>query len=191
MSSVGTTSLASLPTSNDNADPVQLVARDVANELKMAAPTYSADVDAPKQRHGGMLPDQNKMVRAIEGPASKGLTSFPDKHLHIPPAMRQTDNQPRQETIPTPPLHRDYIGDEPERRPERMEVRDTNDAFKLPILAACLFFLFNTPIVRRAARSVMPIAPSSQGSYNLQAQLMMGLLFGVAVYGVSEVITWT
>ena len=156
----------------------------------MSAPTYSPEVPSAQQPPSAMLPDQNQLVKAIQGPAAEGLTSFPDKHLQIPPSARQTDHQPRQEHIPVPHQHRDYIVEEPPPKLESSPQLDPTDPYKIPILAACLYLLFNAPVARRALRSLIPIPASANGSYTFQAQIVTALLFGGAVYASTEAITW-
>lgn len=57
------------------------------------------------------------------------------------------------------------------------------EEFKLPILATCLFFLFQTPIIRKTIYEKIPFLFSSDGNPKLHYFVAISLVFGSAFYG--------
>jgi hypothetical protein len=183
-----TTSLDALPTSSGEGDPVQLVARDVANELRASVPAYNPSVGQSQtgnRQSPHQLINQADLVRSLNGPSASGSTSFPESHVIASPVQHQTAQIRQQEYYPRHEERGDYIGtstDAPQiPQPDKND--HLYDTFKIPILVAAAFFIYQTPPVRRLVRTLLPTAVSTTGGYSMQSQLLSSVVFGGSVYG--------
>ena len=188
MSSSGTTSIASLPTGDASPDPIQLVAQDIQNETAKAPPVSSAQVQASPA--AGLM-NQNDIVKSLNKPGINAMTRFPEQDVVMSTSARQTDGENRQEYIPTAQTE-DYIADHeiaPPIQPQNSTSAETDlDGFKVPLLVAACFFLFQTPAVQRAIHYLLPEGRSVTGGLTIQNQLLVSALFGLTIYGGIELI---
>ena len=188
MSSSGTTSIASLPTGDTSQDPIQLVAQDIQNETAKAPPVYSPQVQ-PSPAAG--LMNQNDIVKSLNKPGINAMTRFPEQDVVMSTSTRQTDGENRQEFIPAAQSE-DYIADHeiaPPIQPQNTASSEPElDSFKVPLLVAACFFLFQTPAVRRAIHYLLPEGRSVTGGLTMQNQILVSALFGLTIYGGIELI---
>jgi len=193
MEASGTTSLDVLPggVSSSN-DPVQLVAQDVANELKASAPVYSATNVAPTTAR---LDDQNAIVKSLASASKRGFTAFPQQDVVHSSIPHQTDPARQQDYIPRPAPRMDYIAaDEATRCVPHVEhtMEDESElwfeAVKLPVLVASCYFLYQTPPARRLIRAAFPLMISQSGGFNMQGQMLSSVIFGAIVYGGTQLL---
>ena len=193
MDASGTTRLDVLPGGAPSAkDPVQLVAQDVANELKASAPVYSAANVAPTTAR---LEDQNALVKSLASASKRGFTAFPQQDVVHSSIPHQTDPARQQDYIPRPAARRDYIAaDEAVRcvpqAEQTMEVESELwfEAIKLPVLVAACYFLYQTPPARRLIRAAFPLVISQSGGFNMQGQMLSSVIFGGIVYGGTQLL---
>ena len=188
MAQSDTTNLDALPTSSGESDPVQLVAMDVANELKASVPTYNPSVVQQQTVNHQSPPElinQADLVRSLNGPGANGSTSFPNNHVISSPVQHQTAQTSQQEYYPKHAERGDYIGTTEDS--QRVVLPEEGDhlytTLKIPVLVAAAFFIYQTPTVRRLVRSTLPASVSAAGGYSMQTQLLSSVVFGAAVYG--------
>ena len=192
MSTADTTSLATLPGgAAPSSDPVQLVAQDVANELKASAPVYSAAMQhTPAQ--APVPVNQVELVKSLESASKRGFTGFPEQnvvHSHIP---HQIDPSRQPDYMPRAPATRDYITSSEAEYSASPAAQIASaptpggelvDALRLPALVSACYFLFQTPQARRIIRMAFPMLISTTGGFNIQGQFVSSAMFGMFVYG--------
>ncbi len=61
------------------------------------------------------------------------------------------------------------------------------DIIKFPVLAACLFFLFQMPIIKKTLFSKVPMLFTSDGNPKVYYFILNTLLFGITIYGVQQI----
>ena len=188
MSNSGTTSIASLPAGDIGQDPIQLVAQDIQNETAKAPSVYSPQVQ-PSPAAG--LMNQNDIVKSLNKPGINAMTRFPEQDVVMSTSTRQTNVENRQEYIPVAQTE-DYIADHEIAPPIQSQSNGSSetdlDSFKVPLLVAACFFLFQTSAVQRAIYCLLPDGQSVTGGLTLQNQLLLSALFGLTIYGGMEVI---
>ena len=178
----GTTSLATLP-SQQTGDPVQMVTREVRNEIAASPQAYSPQAPPPV--------DQKALLAGLESASAQGLTGLPSRDIPANTFSQVVDAQRQPSYVPQPSVSHDYITEHQTNEDMRAVGQETQsytlennvfDEVKLPLLVAACYCVFQMPATRRFLKANLPFGYNELGSPNALGYVASSVVFGAAVY---------
>lgn len=131
---------------------------------------------------------EKELMIAIES----GNTSLPSRDIPNNTLGIASDRQTQPNYIPKSDVNRDYIrnyensNDFLEYKQREINKEDTGDfiyeQMKIPILIACLFFIFQLPFTKTFFYKNAAILFQTDGNYNLYGYIFTSVFFGIFYY---------
>jgi len=129
-----------------------------------------------------------------------GNTSLPSRDIPNNTLGIASDNQTQPNYIPRSDVNQDYIqnyensNDFLEYKQREINKEDTSDfiyeQMKIPILIACLFFIFQLPFTKAFFYKNASMLFQTDGNYNLYGYLFTSVFFGIFYYMLTFVLDY-
>ena len=191
--SLGTTSIDSLPTPNQNADPVQ-----ISNSENIKIENYGQQLNAERSAETQIPPIDytSQLTSALKDAQSSGATVLPSRDIPQQTIGIQNDFQTKPDYIPESKTE-DYIGDILDKEKiilENKKKENQNDnldyiyqSIQLPLLVGILYFLFQLPFIRKNILTFLPNLFKNDGNPKLSGYIfnsvMFAILYSAIVFG--------
>ena len=191
--SLGTTSIESLPTSNPNADPVQ-----ISNNENIKIENYGQQLNAERSAEAQIPPIDytSQLTSALKDAQSSGATVLPSRDIPQQTLGIQNDYQTKPDYIPETKSE-DYIGNTLDKEKiiidnkKKQNQQDNLDylyqSIQLPLLVGILYFLFQLPFIRKNILTFLPNLFKKDGNPKLSGYIfnsvMFAMLYSAIVFG--------
>tara|TARA_Y100000389_G_scaffold76400_1_gene73057 strand:+ start:2861 stop:3463 length:603 start_codon:yes stop_codon:yes gene_type:complete len=191
--SLGTTSIDSLPTPNQTADPVQ-----ISNSENIKIENYGQQLNAERSAETQIPPIDytSQLTSALKDAQSSGATVLPSRDIPQQTIGIQNDFQTKPDYIPESKTE-DYIGDILDKEKiilENKKKENQNDnldyiyqSIQLPLLVGILYFLFQLPFIRKNILTFLPNLFKNDGNPKLSGYIfnsvMFAILYSAIVFG--------
>lgn len=170
---MSTTKISELPTENISLEKKEVVQQNIV------APENSKEI--------------NNLVKELED--NKVVTGLPSRD--IPKNLNAITNDkeispnyvPEQTGEDYIKQYEDFIKSTNIQSQKQKEEK-TNEIFdiiKVPVLAACLFFLFQMPVIRKTLFNKVPMLFTNDGNPKVYYFILNTLIFGITMYGVQQI----
>jgi hypothetical protein len=188
MSTIGTTSIDSLPMSPQSEHNIQMQTyeKNVQIQNFPQEGNYSRDVDPTlDQKH------LNQFVTGLQQASAAGMTSLPSRDIpqnqqHIIQDVHTKPNYiPQNETIDYIQQHQtnEEIINSQALKQEKKNVFDSVfDEFQIPILIGVLYFLFQLPVVEKQLAKILPSLFKKDGNPSLSGYIFTSVAFSCIYY---------
>lgn len=191
--SLGTTSIDSLPTPNQNTDPVQ-----ISNTENVKIENYGQQLNAERSAETQIPPIDytSQLTSALKDAQASGATVLPSRDIPQQTIGIQNDYQTKPDYIPET-KNEDYIGDILDKEKiilENKKRENQNDnldyiyqSIQLPLLVGILYFLFQLPFIRKNILTFLPNLFKNDGNPKLSGYIfnsvMFAILYSAIVFG--------
>tara|TARA_Y100001980_G_C14543772_1_gene322645 strand:+ start:1617 stop:2213 length:597 start_codon:yes stop_codon:yes gene_type:complete len=195
MSSLGSTSIDSLPTINNNSNNIAQI---TSNEENIKIENYGQQLNDERKKDMNNIqysPDISLLKEASEN----GGTALPSRDIPNNTISIQNDNNIIQNQIPV--NNNDYIGNiitNEEMIKNSYYEKNKNDninyifeTIQIPLLISLLYFIFQMPIIRINLFKYLPMFFNKDGNQNLYGYLFNSILFGVIFLLIQKVLEYT
>jgi hypothetical protein len=137
-------------------------------------------------------PNYNELIGQIQNASAYGTTALPSRDIPMQPSQINNDIQSQPNYIQPPAKMEDYIRNditpqkliETNNRQNQYEnlFERLYEEFRLPIIIALLYFLFQLPVVKQYNKKLMPFLFKTDGNPNLYGYLANSIMFASMVY---------
>lgn len=183
--SLGTTSIDSLPTPNQNTDPVQ-----ISNTENVKIENYGQQLNAERSAETQIPPIDytSQLTSALKDAQASGATVLPSRDIPQQTIGIQNDYQTKLDYIPET-KNEDYIGDILDKEKiilENKKRENQNDnldyiyqSIQLPLLVGILYFLFQLPFIRKNILTFLPNLFKKDGNPKLSGYIFNSVMFAI------------
>lgn len=192
MSSLGSTSIDSLPNNNTN-DNRNINNNDIiqvnSNQENIKIENYGQQLNEERKNDSNVNIQYSPDINSILKEASEnGSTSLPSRDIPNNTISIQNDNNIIQNEIPNS-NNNDYIGNLISNE-EMIKNRNINnnkkdnidyiiESIQIPVLISLLYFIFQMPVIRKNIFLLLPMFFNKDGNPNLYGYLFNSILFGL------------
>jgi hypothetical protein len=192
MSSLGSTSIDSLPNNNTN-DNRNINNNDIiqvnSNQENIKIENYGQQLNEERKNDSNVNIQYSPDINSILKEASEnGSTSLPSRDIPNNTISIQNDNNIIQNEIPNS-NNNDYIGNLISNE-EMIKNRNINnnkkdnmdyiiESIQIPVLISLLYFIFQMPVIRKNIFLLLPMFFNKDGNPNLYGYLFNSILFGI------------
>jgi hypothetical protein len=177
MTSIGTTDIQSLPSSNSDYNP-----SDIQNKM----------VD-PNAHQAG---DMNSVVCDIQNAAQSGLLGLPSRDIPTTQNHITMDIETEPNHIPTPIkndyIHQEVLRDTHLQMNKKVDSQDTCDyiidEFGFSILISIIYFLFQSEYTKGYIYKLIPFLHGKDSNPTAHGYMAISVMFGVSVYIVNYIL---
>jgi hypothetical protein len=168
-----TTKISELPTENISLEKKEVVQQNIV------APENSKEI--------------NNLVKELED--NKVVTGLPSRDIPKNLNVITNDKEISPNYVPEQ-TGEDYIKQYEDFikstniQSQKQKEEKTNEIFdiiKVPVLAACLFFLFQMPVIRKTLFNKVPMLFTNDGNPKVYYFILNTLIFGITMYGVQQI----
>lgn len=135
---------------------------------------------------------KSQFEKELKVAIESGNTTLPSRDIPNNTLGIASDSQTQPNYIPKSDVNRDYIqnyensNDFLEYKQRELNKEDTSDfiyeQMKIPILIACLFFIFQLPFTKEFFFKNAAILFQADGNYNLYGYIFTSVFFGIFYY---------
>jgi len=189
-----TTALGELPTSglsNSNIPVVQTENIKINNPLQQQISSRETDINNPSEQNN-TTQSYNELISGLQNASQNGLTDLPDRNIPKETTNLTTDEKIQPDYIPESQDNK-YIENEITNQDiinynKNLEDQNNNldniyQEYRLPILVAILYFLFQLPIIQKYIYKIIPGLFKSDGNPNIFGYILNSIIFSIILYG--------
>ena len=200
MSSIGTTSIDSLPVSNDQKNEKPLSLPNLENTENIKIENYGQQLN--EERKNDIMTQHinysNELNSVLKEASAAGATVLPSRDIPQSSLPIQSDKGIIQNQVPI--NNNDYIGNIIDR--ERM-IKENNkkenakdnmdyifESLQIPVLLSIMYFIFQLPAVRKNLLTFLPALFNKDGNPNLYGYLFNSIIFGLSYFGIQNALNY-
>ena len=200
MSSIGTTSIDSLPVSNDQKNEKPLSLPNLENTENIKIENYGQQLNEERKNDIMTQPINysNELNSVLKEASAAGATVLPSRDIPQSSLPIQSDKGIIQNQVPI--NNNDYIGNIIDR--ERM-IKENNkkenakdnmdyifESLQIPVLLSIMYFIFQLPAVRKNLLTFLPALFNKDGNPNLYGYLFNSIIFGLSYFGIQNALNY-
>jgi len=200
MSSIGTTSIDSLPVSNDQKNENPLSLPNLENTENIKIENYGQQLNEERKNDIMTQPINysNELNSVLKEASAAGATVLPSRDIPQSSLPIQSDKGIIQNQVPI--NNNDYIGNIIDR--ERM-IKENNkkenakdnmdyifESLQIPILLSIMYFIFQLPAIRKNLLTFLPSLFNKDGNPNLYGYLFNSIIFGLSYFGIQNALNY-
>lgn len=196
MSSIGTTSIDSLPVSNDqkNEKPVTLPNLENTENIKIENYGQQLNEERKKDIMSQQINYSTELNSVLKEASAAGATVLPSRDIPQNTLPIQNDKGIIQNQVPI--NNNDYIGNIIDRERiikennKKENAKDNMDyifeSLQIPLLLSIMYFIFQLPAVRKNLLTFLPALFNKDGNPNLYGYLFNSVIFGLSYFGIQN-----
>ena len=200
MSSIGTTSIDSLPVGNDSQNNKPVTLSNLENTENIKIENYGQQLN--EERKNDIIAQQinysTDLNSVLKEASAAGATVLPSRDIPQSSLPIQSDKGTIQNQVPI--NNNDYIGKIIDR--ERM-IKENNkkenakdnmnyifESLQIPVLLSIMYFIFQLPAVRKNLLTFLPALFNKDGNPNLYGYLFNSIIFGLSYFGIQNALNY-
>ena len=200
MSSIGTTSIDSLPVSNDleNNKPVTLSNLENTENIKIENYGQQLNEERKKDVMSQPINYTTELNTILKEASAAGATVLPSRDIPQNTLPIQSDKGIIQNQVPI--NNNDYIGNIIDREKmikennKKENAKDNMDyifeSLQMPVLLSIMYFIFQLPAVRKNLLTFLPALFNKDGNPNLYGYLFNSVIFGLSYFGLQNALNY-
>ena len=200
MSSIGTTSIDSLPVSNDleNNKPVTLSNLENTENIKIENYGQQLNEERKKDVMSQPINYTTELNTILKEASAAGATVLPSRDIPQNTLPIQSDKGIIQNQVPI--NNNDYIGNIIDREKmikennKKENAKDNMDyifeSLQMPVLLSIMYFIFQLPAVRKNLLTFLPALFNKDGNPNLYGYLFNSVIFGLSYFGLLNALNY-
>ena len=200
MSSIGTTSIDSLPVSNDSQNNKPVTLSNLENTENIKIENYGQQLNEERKKDIMSQPINysTELNSVLKEASEAGATVLPSRDIPQSSLSIQSDKATIQNQVPI--NNNDYIGNIIDR--ERM-IKENNkkenakdnmdyifESLQIPLLLSIMYFIFQLPAVRKNLLTFLPALFNKDGNPNLYGYLFNSIIFGLSYFGIQNALNY-
>ena len=200
MSSIGTTSIDSLPVGNDSQNNKPVTLSNLENTENIKIENYGQQLNEERKKDIMSQPINysTELNSVLKEASEAGATVLPSRDIPQSSLSIQSDKATIQNQVPI--NNNDYIGNIIDR--ERM-IKENNkkenakdnmdyifESLQIPLLLSIMYFIFQLPAVRKNLLTFLPALFNKDGNPNLYGYLFNSIIFGLSYFGIQNALNY-
>lgn len=199
MTSIGTTSIDSLPKNNVNENDKSL-SYNIEKTENISIENYGQQLNEEKKKDmiSQSINYSTNLNSALKEASAVGATVLPSRDIPQNTLQMQNDENIIQNQIPK--NNNDYIGDIINRekiikeRTQKENKKDNIDylfeSLQIPVLLSIMYFLFQLPYIRKNLFIFLPALFNKDGNPNLYGYIFNSIIFGLSYFGLQKLLDY-
>lgn len=199
-SAIGTTSIDSLPLSNDTKNDKPIALPNLENTENIKIENYGQQLNEERKKDIMAQPINysTELNSVLKEASAAGATVLPSRDIPQNTLPIQSDKGIIQNQVPI--NNNDYIGNIIDRERiikennKKENAKDNMDyifeSFQIPLLLSIMYFIFQLPAVRKNLLTFLPALFNKDGNPNLYGYLFNSIIFGLSYFGIQNALNY-